>query len=319
MTAITEAKPLSFERTIDPHLVWSVAPESTYVTDWHFDDEREELRIANRLPLAHFKYSDTANPYPDIVLLSQLSSQAGVIVVSEFLDVPLDSTFLLRRLVIRLDPLENNVVSRDATRYTLRTDRELTSFKQRRKGRPPTGSMVAECALEGRPSGTLEIQGIWVTQEMFEMFRRAGGGLPEGAQANGAVELEPDPDTGRSTPRNRTISRLREDGDRAYVGNLIVDETDPMFFERPLDHVPGFLMLDAARQAVTAAVCRERSVTPDRVVVDYAEFLFARFAELYAPVECRVDLSAGIRDIPADITQGGRSACKAKLGATVLD
>ena len=37
MTAITEARPLSFERTVDPHLVWSVAPESTYVTDWHFD------------------------------------------------------------------------------------------------------------------------------------------------------------------------------------------------------------------------------------------------------------------------------------------
>ena len=103
------------------------------------------------------------------------------------------------------------------------------------------------------------------------------------------------------------------------MGTLIVDESDPMFFERPLDHVPGFLMLDAARQAFTAAVCREQSVPPERVVVDHADFLFARFAELYAPVDCRVDLSGGLRDVPVDTTQGGRSVCKAKLGATVID
>src|SRR3989442_15046703 len=128
MTAITEARPLSFERTVDPHLVWSIAPESTYVTDWHFDAEREELRIANRLPLAHFKYSDSPNPYPDIVLLSQIASQAGVIVVSEFLDVPLDSTFLLRRLAIKTHPLENNRGGREATRHPLRAAKGVTSL-----------------------------------------------------------------------------------------------------------------------------------------------------------------------------------------------
>src|SRR2546423_9567509 len=149
MSAVTETRPLSFERTVDPHLVWSVAPESTYVTDWHYDSEQEELRVANRLPLTHFKYSDNPNPYPDIVLLSQIASQAGVIVVSEFLDVPLDSTFLLRRLVIDLDPVEANRVRRDATRYALITDRDTTFFKQRRTGRPPTGSMIAACTLEG--------------------------------------------------------------------------------------------------------------------------------------------------------------------------
>jgi 2-oxo-3-(phosphooxy)propyl 3-oxoalkanoate synthase len=320
MSALTEARPLSFERTIDPHLVWMVAPESTYVTDWHFDSQEEVLRIANRLPLTHFKYSDSPHPYPDVVLLSQIAAQAGVIVVSEFLDVPLDSTFLLRRLAIDIDPLENNRLGRDATRYELTTDRERTHFKQRRTGRPPTGTMTAHTTLEGRPAGTLEIQGIWVTDEMFQMFRRAGGGFDATkVETHSAEELEPDPHTGRSLPRNRVISRLRPDGPEAYVGTLLVDEEDPMFFERPLDHVPGFLMLDAARQATTAAVCRERSVGPDRVVVDHADFVFSRFAEKDAPVECRVDISEGIRSVAMECTQGGRKVCEATLGATVLD
>jgi hypothetical protein len=320
VSTVTEAKALSFERTVDPHVVWSLAPESTYVTDWHFDQERQEMRIAARLPLTHFKYSDTPNPYPDVVMLSQVAAQAGVIVVSELLDVPLDSTFLLRRLVIDLDPIENSRLSGNATRFELMTDEDTTFFKQRRTGRPPTGSMIAACRLEGRPCGTLEIQGIWVTDEMFQMFRRAGGGVDETrVERRSPGELEPDPDTGRELPRNRVISRLRAAGARTYEGTVLVDEKDPTFFDRPLDHVPGALMLDAARQATTAAVCREESVTPDRVVIHHADFSFSRFAELDAPVECRVDLSAGLRDVVSECSQGGKTVCKASLGATVLD
>ncbi|MFL5913989.1 MAG: AfsA-related hotdog domain-containing protein [Gaiellaceae bacterium] len=317
MTVTTEAA-LSFERTVDPREVWSLAPETTFVTDWHYDREREVFDIAARLPLAHLRYSDTPNPYPDIVLLSQIAAQAGVIVVAERLDVSLDSTFLLRRLAIELDPLEANLVSRDATRFTLTTDREGTWFKQRRTGTPPTGSMIARCTLEGRPCGTLEVQGIWVDDRLYQTYRRMGGGAePETLPADAG---EPEPHTGRSLPRNRAISRLRNgEGPGRYAGTVLVDENDPTFYERPLDHVPGLLLLDAAKQGTTAAVCRERSVPASRVVVDSAEFLFSRFAELHAPVHCQVDLTEGLRAIRAECTQGGRTVCKANLKATVLD
>ena len=317
MTVTTEAA-LSFERTVDPREVWSLTPETTYVTDWHHDPETGAFEIAARLPRAHLRYSDTANPYPDIGLLSQIASQAGVIVVAELLDVPLDSTFLLRRLAITLDPLEANVMSREATRFVLRTDREGTWFKVRRTGTPPTGSMMAHCTLEGRPCATLEVQGIWVNERTYQDFRRMGGGAePEPLPADAA---EPEPNTGRSLPRNRAISRLRNgEGPGRYAGTVLVDEDDPTFYERPLDHVPGLLLLDAVKQGTTAAVCRERSVPPSRVVVDSAEFLFSRFAELHAPVHCNVDLTEGLRAIRAECTQGGRTVCKANLKATVLD
>ena len=180
-----------------------------------------------------------------------------VIVVAELLDISLDSTFLLRRLAIELDPLEANVVSRDATRLTLRTDREGTWFKTRRTGTSPTGSMIAHCALEGRPCGTLEVQGIWVDDRTYRDYRRMGGGVePEPPPADAA---EPEPHTGRSLPRNRAISRLQDgEGPGRYAGTVLVDEDDPTFYERPLDHVAGLLLLDAVKQGTTAAVCRER-------------------------------------------------------------
>ncbi|HEX8066853.1 MAG TPA: AfsA-related hotdog domain-containing protein [Thermoleophilaceae bacterium] len=321
MTATTEAT-LDFHRTVDPQVVWTLSPEQTFVTDWSFDAEREEFRIGARLPRSHLRFSDTANPYPDVCLLTQVVAQAGVIVVAELLDVPLDSTFLLRRFAATLDPLENNRLGPDATRYSMKTDRETTFFKVRRTGRPPTASMITACELEGRPCGQLEVQGIWVYEDKYELFRRAGGGGDEAraAEPYDTSGLEPEPQSGRSLPRNVAIAVLREAGEpAAYETTVLVDQTDPTFYERPLDHVPGLLLLDAAKQATTAAVCRERSVDPSRVAIHFAEFEFSRFAELSAPVECRVDLSAGPGEVQSLFTQAGRKVCKAKLGATVLD
>lgn len=322
MTATTEATPLDFHRTVDPHVVWTLAPEQTFITDWTFDAEREEFRIAARLPRAHLRYSDTANPYVDVCLLAQVVAQAGVIVVAELLDVPLDSTFLLRRYAASMEPLENNRLGRDATRYTMKTDRDTTFFKQRRKGRPPTASMITQCELEGRPCGTLEVQGIWVYEDMYELFRRVGGGGDEmrAAEPYDTSGLEPDPQTGRALPRNQAIARLEAgEAPGTYSTTVLVDREDPTYYERPLDHVPGLLLLDAAKQATTAAVCRERSVTPAEVAVHAAEFNFSRFAELSAPVECQIDLSEGLDKVESEFTQAGRTVCKATLGATVVD
>jgi hypothetical protein len=162
------------------------------------------------------------------------------------------------------------------------------------------------------------VQGIWVNDQLYQAFRSAGGGAEPAPLPPEAAE--PEPNTGRSLPRNRAISRLRDtERDREYVATVLVDEDDPTYYERPLDHVPGLLMLDALKQTLTAATCREQDVPPSRVVVDSSEFLFSRFAELCAPVDCHVDLTRGLRDVQAECRQGGKTVCKANLKATVLD
>jgi hypothetical protein len=317
MSATTEAT-LDFDATVDPRLVWKLAPEQTFVTGWLRDTEREEFRIGIRVPRAHLRFSDTLNPYLDVMLLAEVANQAGVIVAAELLDVPLDSTFLLRRFAVELDPLKHNRIGPDSTGLMLTTDREGVFFKSRRTGRPPTGWMICQCAIEGRPSGTLEVQGVWVTDEMYQAFRRAGGNVE--AEEDGHGVLDPEPETGRALPRNRAIARLEPAGEpRAYATTVLVDEEDPTYYERPLDHVPGLLLFEAAKQAATAAVCRERSVPASRVVIGSAELKFSRFAELYAPSRCRVELSEDLNTIDAELTQAGRRLSRMKLGASVLE
>jgi hypothetical protein len=55
---------------------------------------------------------------------------------------------------------------------------------------------------------------------------------------------------------------------------LRVDLTHPVFFDHPVDHVPGLLLLEAARQAAHA------NAHPRRTVLAGMDCVFVRFAEL---------------------------------------
>jgi hypothetical protein len=58
------------------------------------------------------------------------------------------------------------------------------------------------------------------------------------------------------------------------AAQLRVDLTHPVFFDHPVDHVPGLLLLEAARQAAYA------HARPRRAVLAGMDCVFVRFAEL---------------------------------------
>jgi len=83
-------------------------------------------------------------------------------------------------------------------------------------------------------------------------------------------------------------------GDR-YQLSLDVD--NPVYFDHPLDHVPGMVVLEAALQAFRARAA-EPTLTPDSVTVD-----FARHTELTQPVV--IDVVAADGEAVATFTQNG--------------
>lgn len=68
--------------------------------------------------------------------------------------------------------------------------------------------------------------------------------------------------------------------DTPLHSQLRVDLSHPILFDHPVDHVPGMLLLEAARQAAHAATAPHRMIP---VAMDAA---FARYTELDAP--CRI-------------------------------
>ncbi|MFV0386829.1 AfsA-related hotdog domain-containing protein [Paracoccus sp. (in: a-proteobacteria)] len=54
----------------------------------------------------------------------------------------------------------------------------------------------------------------------------------------------------RLTPVNQTVRTGPASGDKAHMsGEVIVDQDHPFFYDHPLDHVPGLLLIEAAMQA----------------------------------------------------------------------
>jgi hypothetical protein len=102
----------------------------------------------------------------------------------------------------------------------------------------------------------------------------------------------------RSAGRPRQRDVLLRDAGQPHRWWLRVDTGHPVLFDHPVDHVPGMLLLDAARQAAHAEL-GAGAVPPLALDAD-----FGRFVELGAP--CRVEVTAR-PPLPGDPPGGHRT------------
>ncbi|VVE89073.1 AfsA-related hotdog domain-containing protein [Pandoraea bronchicola] len=85
---------------------------------------------------------------------------------------------------------------------------------------------------------------------------------------------------------NRTADTA--DGRECFIAELDIDRHHPFFFEHPLDHVPGLMLIEGTRQTGTAISHRFYDVSHDLVfVLNALEVTFEHFAELHAPLSVR--------------------------------
>lgn len=87
---------------------------------------------------------------------------------------------------------------------------------------------------------------------------------------------------------NAFISRVEpvdDDHPDEFIGQLALGESHPFFFEHPLDHYPGLMMVEAGRQLGTAVAHLFYGVPRDCVfVLNEMTVDFSTFAELGQPV-----------------------------------
>jgi 2-oxo-3-(phosphooxy)propyl 3-oxoalkanoate synthase len=306
---------LSLERTLPASLAHKHAIEQVFVTDWMEGPGDDICTIAAQLPLAHARFSDGAAPYHDIVMLAEVVRQGGLVVASKVLDVPPGQQFLLRELRVSLDPIEANLRGPDTTELTISQDPSST-IKMRRGGSMTGAMMRARLAVAGRPSGTCDVVGAWVPDEMYEGFR--GSNASGGAGPVDYAADDREPHSGKSA-RNTVVTRVRATGDPgAYAANAIVEPADPTFFDHPLDHVPGLLLLEVMQQLAVAATCHEQRLEPDRVAVSSLAMKFSRIAEFSPDIECSVRLDPDGRGGEVSCSQLDKTCCAGTVGVAVV-
>ncbi|BDH56032.1 hypothetical protein MTP03_09710 [Tsukamurella sp. PLM1] len=120
---------------------------------------------------------------------------------------------------------------------------------------------------------------------------------------------------GREIDRNVVVGELRRAG-TAVEADVVVDPSHPSLFDHPLDHVPGSLLLEAARQfAVCAAGSASRRAATLRSRFD-------AFVELDVPTTCHARIvppaaGSGPGDAPDSVMvrfeQAGRTCAEIEV------
>jgi hypothetical protein len=90
---------------------------------------------------------------------------------------------------------------------------------------------------------------------------------------------------------------------------MVIERDDPTFFDHPLDHVPGLLMLEGIQQVSVAAACEQLGVDHSEVVMSEFHLQFQRIAEFQPDVVCAIELDEDGAGGRVSCSQDGKTCC----------
>lgn len=267
--------PSTISTTLAPHtafvpkrLVHKDNPAEVLMTGWRPDGSDGFIASAH-WPQTHGHYGTGRAPL-DPLLLTETLRQSLPLLCHGAYGVPVGHHLLWDHFSYELTPealapkdrsgpVDVHVTCLDATLRGTRASALTLLF-----------SVVQDGTLLADSTTRLTVQSPAVYQRL-----RAGRGTPESVTAlppTAAVPASPR-DLGRTAVRDIALSPT----DSATRWGLRVDTAHPFFFDHPLDHAPGILLLEAARQAA--------QIFPSSRPVSVAamETAFSRYVELDAP------------------------------------
>jgi hypothetical protein len=306
---------LRFDATVARGIVHKAAIEQVLISDATLLGERE-FACATQLSRAHSYYSDLLLPIYDPLLMLEVSRQGVVLGSHEYFGVPPSWQFIFSDIRGTIQDRRALEVGRTPADCIVRLALEEARY---RRGHLSSGRFCAHWELGGAVAATLVGTAIFFSRERYGVLRKSMRRWmrPEPPSAP-TVPLSP-ADVGRASPRNVVVGApVRQGG--SYVCSVIVDESHATFFDHPLDHVPGALLIEAFRQTAVAAACSAHGLRPDRaLVVDYAAE-YSRLGELGASIRCSADVSetssnSGSEQVAVDLTleQFGTSISEARF------
>ncbi|MFC4498234.1 MULTISPECIES: ScbA/BarX family gamma-butyrolactone biosynthesis protein [Streptomyces] len=256
----------SFTATVPCQLVHRAAVAETLLTGWR-STGADRFTVSAQWPRAHGLHVSPDWSAYDPLLVVETIRQAGTLVSHTEYGVPLDHQFVLQefqvgtvagQLAVGPLPAEPEV--------------ELVFTDVQYRGRRLAGARYTARVL--RDSEVVGAADVAFTCVAVPVYRRLRGGRTAGAVT--VVPLPPGlaPEAvDRALPTDVVLAPADGTGRR----QLRVDTAHPVFFDHPLDHVPGMLLLEAARQAA-------RLRRPDGPSPVAYRAVFHRYAELDVPI-----------------------------------
>ncbi|KZM72040.1 ScbA/BarX family gamma-butyrolactone biosynthesis protein [Nocardia terpenica] len=296
-------------RTISRHLAHRCAVSEVFVTSLHANTE-DSYTVGAQLPRMHAYYGDhvgAAAVQYDPLLVMEAARQAAIALTHEYFGVPGDMAFVVRTFngsgadtaAWRIGPTPADLV------MTVQITR-----RHQHHGRVHGVDMVLDIACADTPMMTVDGSFTWITPHQWEQLRdsaRTGLGLGgfDGTTVSGE---RADPATvGRESRRNVVIGPLQPHSEGGTAA-LVADTGHPALFDHPLDHAPGSLLIEAARQTATALL----GPNPPQLLC--VASTFEKFVELDHPAACIAEIvQTDPVVIRCDIHQGDTTAARIDL------
>lgn len=257
----------SLTSTVPKELVHRAAVAEVLLTDWQRIDATR-FAVSAQWPRSHSFFTPIAGEYHDPLLCGETIRQIGNLLAHAEFGVPFGHHFLWWNVELAVDPEHLRIGQTPAS-----LDIEVTCTTIRRRA----GSLAAltyeavvlrdgEVVATGRMSFSVASPTVYRRVRPQHVMEDGYSPLPLTAPA--APQS-----VGRLSPTDVVLSPIGEPN----RWQLRVDTHHAALFDHPVDHVPGMMLLEAARQGAAATLGRS-SFLPTSITGD-----FNRYAELDAP------------------------------------
>ncbi|MDQ0937406.1 ScbA/BarX family gamma-butyrolactone biosynthesis protein [Streptomyces turgidiscabies] len=249
-------------------LVHRAAIAETFPTGWS-RTETDRFRVSAQWPRVHCLHVSPDRATYDPLLVVETVRQAGTLLNHTEYKVPLDHQFVLQEFRITTFPEHLDVGPAPAEPVV---DITFSDIRHRGK-RLVSARYEADVWLDGERVAHADVAFTCTSGAVFSRLR--GGRTAATVTALPVPPGLPAADVGRESAADVVLA-LPQQGQNDW--QLRVDTGHAVFFDHPLDHIPGMLLLESARQAALARTGPDSDRTP----VSF-DTTFHQFAELDLP------------------------------------
>ncbi|MEU5216457.1 ScbA/BarX family gamma-butyrolactone biosynthesis protein [Streptomyces sp. NPDC020807] len=205
----------------------------------------DHFRVGAQWPRSHSYYGPVARRWHDPMLLAETVRQVQLLVAHQGYGVPMGHQFLSHDATHAITP--DGALLGDRPAHVL-LDVRCSNIK--RRGNTVSGYVThIECLRDGVSVGS---GSMTVTCLPPALYRRLRGSATE----NTPQRNLPEPVTPASVGRHWGFDVVLGATGVGRTWTLRADADHPVLFDHPLDHVPGMVVMEAARQASLAVLER---------------------------------------------------------------
>ncbi|MFF6829487.1 ScbA/BarX family gamma-butyrolactone biosynthesis protein [Streptomyces longwoodensis] len=231
----------SLTTTVPKEYVHRASVAEVMLTGWHRRDEHR-FTVSAQWPRLHGFFA-TVDGHHDPLLVAETIRQAGLLLAHTEFAVPLGHQFLMWDLSVDTRPEHLLITSTPAA-----PEIEVTCTDIKRRGTTISGlHLDVVIRRDGHTAATGAASFNCTSPAVYQRLRAARIGHSAPAPLPLTSPLAPQ-DVGRLSPTDVVLSPTPQPDH----WQLRADTRHPVLFDHPVDHIPGMVLLEAARQATTA-------------------------------------------------------------------